>query len=164
MYSYDWGQITINLFVDNLIEIWLADDDPDDCNFFQSSLDQIPIFTKLTVVDNGERLMELLNESKILPDLLFLDLNMPRKDGFFCLSEIKKSDRLKTIPVIILTTTSRKNIVEQLYETGANYFICKPNMLAQLKSLVYKAIKLSLTPKLNRISKEQFVISDAQSE
>ena len=70
--------------------ILLADDDTDDCIFFKEALDELLLPTKLMTVHDGEQLMHLLaNESTELPDVLFLDLNMPRKNGFECLEEIK---------------------------------------------------------------------------
>jgi CheY-like chemotaxis protein len=58
--------------------------------FFKDALGELPLLTKLSTVANGEQLMEVLNQTELLPDLLFLDLNMPRKNGFDCLLEIKQ--------------------------------------------------------------------------
>ncbi len=74
------------------LHILLADDDIDDCNFFDKALQALPISSNLTTVRDGERLMKYLGEnSKQLPNVLFLDINMPRKSGFECLSEIKEN-------------------------------------------------------------------------
>ena len=75
------------------LNILLADDDLDDCLFFKEALEGMPVNTHLTAVHDGEQLMQLLANEKIkLPDILFLDLNMPRKNGFECLTEIKQNN------------------------------------------------------------------------
>lgn len=78
------------------LNILLADDDSDDCLFFKEALRELLLSTNLTTVHDGEQLMQLLtNETNVLPHVLFLDLNMPRKNGFECLTEIKLSKKLK---------------------------------------------------------------------
>ena len=93
------------------LNILLADDDLDDRSFFEKALEEIPIATKLVMVYNGEQLMDHLdNKANLIPDILFLDLSMPRKTGFECLVEIKENKRLKDIPVIMFTTSFTKTI------------------------------------------------------
>ena len=82
----------------------LADDDIDDCIFFKEVLEELPVESFLTTVKDGVELMKFLNTAN-LPDVLFLDLNMPRKTGHECLSEIKKDQKLKHLPVIIFSTS-----------------------------------------------------------
>ena len=80
--------------------ILLADDDIDDRFFFSKALKEIPISTNLTTVHDGEELMHYLEKnSKSLPNILFLDLSMPRKTGFECLYEIKDNEKFKDIPI-----------------------------------------------------------------
>jgi len=72
------------------LNILLADDDIDDCIFFKEALEEFTIPSNLTTVNDGEQLMQILtDETNQLPNILFLDINMPRKNGFECLSEIK---------------------------------------------------------------------------
>src|SRR5436190_20290480 len=88
------------------IGILLADDDKDDCFLFREALSELPVPTNLVTVHDGEQLMSYLTEhAKDLPDVLFLDLNMPRKNGFECLTEIKHTDTLKDLPVIMFSTS-----------------------------------------------------------
>ena len=76
-------------------KLLLADDDSDDCTFFSEALQDLPVSATLSVVKDGIQLMSTLtNSTSQLPDILFLDLNMPRKSGFDCLSEIKSNDKL----------------------------------------------------------------------
>lgn len=91
--------------------ILLADDDNDDCLLFKDALGDLPLATHLTIVRDGEQLMLLLNAKEELPDVLFLDLNMPRRNGFDCLSEIKENEKLRSLPVIIFSTSFDPDIV-----------------------------------------------------
>jgi len=130
------------------LTILLADDDADDCLLFKDALGELPLVTKLSTVANGEQLMEVLNQIDPLPDLLFLDLNMPRKNGFGCLLEIKQNGRLESLPVIILSTSVEENMVNLLYENGAEYYICKPNEFSELVSVI--RIVLSIVSQIDR--------------
>ena len=110
------------------LDILLADDDTDDCLFFKEAVEAMPISTHLTAVHDGEQLMQLLtSETGKLPHLLFLDINMPRKNGFECLSEIKQNKKLKDLPVVIFSTSFEQEVVNLLYDNGAQFFIRKPS-------------------------------------
>src|SRR4051812_38109776 len=106
----------------------LADDDEDDCAFFKEALDELSLPVSLVVVNDGVQLMDYLaaNSSNNLPDMLFLDLNMPRKNGHECLKEIKEIEKLHTLPVIIFSTSLDIEIVDLMYKKGATYYIRKP--------------------------------------
>ena len=81
-----------------LLNILLADDDNDDCTFFEAALSALNLKTQLKTVNDGEALMTYLSENvHQLPDVLFLDLNMPRKNGFECLTDLKENNRFKQI-------------------------------------------------------------------
>jgi CheY-like chemotaxis protein len=125
------------------LNILLANDDIDDCVFFQQALDELTIRTNLITVYDGEQLMqELESDIHPLPDILFLDLYMPRKNGFECLAEIKLNSRLKSFPVIMFSTSAQPDIVAQLYKNGALYFIRKPNEYTKLKEIIQRTITL----------------------
>src|SRR4030095_6744168 len=116
----------------------LADDDLDDCNFFQEALEELPVTVSVTIVNDGVELMRhLSNNQNDLPDLLFLDLNMPRKTGFDCLTEIKMDDKLKHLPVIIFSTSLDLEVLNLLHEKGAHYYIRKPGDYAKLKKVIH---------------------------
>jgi CheY-like chemotaxis protein len=137
----------------------LADDDIDDCTFFEDALDELPISATLLTVNDGVQLMKFLSEkADNPPDVLFLDLNMPRKSGFECLSEIKSIDILKDLPIVIFSTSLNMEVVDLLYQKGAHYYIRKPGDYDKLKKLIFEAI--SLTSKLNRTqpSREKFIL------
>jgi CheY-like chemotaxis protein len=142
------------------LNILLADDDTDDCMFFKQSLENFPISTSLTIVNDGEQLMRLLsNEINELPHVLFLDINMPRKNGFECLLEIKLSEKLKMLPVIMFSTSFEQEVVNVLYENDAQYFIRKPSEFSQLKKIIQQSLMLIAQGNISQQTKESFVIT-----
>ena len=129
------------------INILLADDDMDDRFFFDKALKEIPMASQLITVNNGEQLMEhLTTHTGPLPDILFLDLSMPRKTGFECLSEIKENEKLKGITVIMLTTSFTRgldledNLRKTLIRMGATDYIRKPVAFDELKQIIKQAL------------------------
>ncbi len=129
------------------LRVLLADDDIDDCNFFDKALQALPTSSYLTTVRDGEQLMNYLNKnSEQLPDVLFLDINMPRKSGFECLSEIKENIILKDIPVVMFSTSYprdmsyERDMMNLLFKIGANNFIRKPGDFEQLKQVIHNAL------------------------
>lgn len=142
----------------NPIKVLLADDDKDDRFFFERALKKISIANNLTSVADGEQLMDYLStNSEHLPDVLFLDLNMPRKNGSECLSEIKGNVNLKRLPVIIYSTSLQDKTADELYENGAHYYLKKCD-LPELKKYLQRVLTL-LTENSNRPSKDKFVVS-----
>jgi CheY-like chemotaxis protein len=134
------------------LNILLADDDMDDCNFFKQALEALPIPTHLKTVHDGEQLMAyLLGKVETLPDVLFLDLNMPRKNGFECLTEIKDNTQLKHIPVVIFSTSFPKNIIDKAFKLGANVYVRKPGDFAQLKQVIHNALPIATENTFSKI-------------
>src|SRR5260221_1273449 len=125
------------------IYLLLADDDKDDCPFFAEVVEELALSTHLTTVHDGEQLMQLLERKpEQLPHVLFLDLNIPRKNGLECLSEIKLNKKLKHLFVIIFSTSSEQDIVNMLYKNGAHHYIRKPAEFSQLKKVILKALTI----------------------
>lgn len=118
------------------LNIFLADDDIDDCQFFESTLAQVCQEAKLSIVHEGKALLELLSSKSFLPDLIVLDLNMPVMDGYDCMKNIKCNEDYKNIPVVILTTSSYQADIERLALMGANLFLTKPQSYNELKGIV----------------------------
>jgi CheY-like chemotaxis protein len=144
----------------NQLKILLADDDIDDCIFFKEALVELLLSKHLTTVNDGEQLMQLLtNETNVLPHVLFLDLNMPRKNGFECLTEIKLSKKLKQLPVIVFSTSFEQEVVNQLYKNGAQYFIRKPSEFSQFKNIIQLSLALITKENISQPTRENFVIT-----
>lgn len=131
----------------NPLTILLADDDKDDRFFFEKAVNEIIIATTLKTVNDGEQLMDYLFATlNHLPDILFLDLNMPRKTGFECLTEIKGDKDLKDIPVIMFSTSYPRDLVyeqdmiSRLYRIGAQNYIRKPGEYIKLKEVIQNTL------------------------
>lgn len=132
------------------LNILLADDDTDDCIFFKQALDELALPTHLTTVNDGEQLMNYLSEnSEHIPDVLFLDINMPRKNGIECLAEIKKNKKLKDLPVVMFSTSNEWNTINMLFKTGAHVYIHKPGDFSQLKQLIHHALPIAVENKFS---------------
>ena len=142
------------------LNILLADDDTDDCIFFEEALEELLLPTTLRAVHDGEQLMQLFtNETTKVSDVLFLDLNMPRKNGFECLSEIKQNKKLEDLPVIIFSTSFEQEVVNTLYKNGAQYFIRKPSEFSQFKKIIFHTLMLIMEENAPKPTKENFVIT-----
>jgi CheY-like chemotaxis protein len=143
-----------------VLNILLADDDEDDRLLFEEALKELPMNIKLTSVVNGTQLMERLTQQKTkVPDVLFLDLNMPGKNGFACLKEIKLNSRFERLPVFIFSTAFDEDMLNLVYKDAAHYYIRKPAEFSQLKNVVLKALTLVLQKKTTLPLKENFVLT-----
>jgi len=143
-----------------LLNVLLADDDRDDRFFFSQAISELDVPVNLDVVKDGEELMVWLQQRvNNLPDLLFLDLNMPRKNGFQCLEEIRKHEQLKNIFVAIYSTSSRPVDIEESYQKGANLFINKPNMYGDIKPILNKVFGLDRENYFPAPQMEKFVLT-----
>lgn len=141
------------------LHILLADDDQDDCLFYNQALRELDSNTTLTTVNDGEALMEWLeNTTADLPDILFLDINMPRKSGTECLAEIKQTEKLKNLPVIMFSTLNDPLKIKFHFKVGANVFIRKPSNFTQLKEVIFHAIPIS-TETLFSNSETKFILN-----
>ncbi|HVD99907.1 MAG TPA: response regulator [Cytophagaceae bacterium] len=141
------------------INILLADDDVDDRFFFNKALKTLPFYIQLMTIEDGERLLSYLKKNPTkLPDILFLDHNMPRKNGSECLSEIKANPDLKNLPVIMYSTYLHDDVADVLYENGAHFYIRKTN-LPDLKKILYHVITLITEKKLIRPLRAQFMLN-----
>ena len=126
------------------LKILLADDDADDCLFFKDAVTAFIPTKNFRAVHDGEQLMQLLkNETTNLPDILFLDLNMPRKNGFECLTEIKQNQKLKNLRVIIFSTSNVPDSMHVLFKTGADIYIRKPRDFNQLVQIIQHALPMT---------------------
>jgi CheY-like chemotaxis protein len=142
------------------IQILLADDDNADCLLFKEALDELPLTAHLTIVHNGEEVIEeLTKKGNRLPDVLFLDLNMPRKNGFASLGEIKRNTDLQHLPVIIFSTASERQTVKNVFRDAAHYYICKPVDFLQLKKVIYEALTLIMQKDASLPLEEEFIIT-----
>jgi CheY-like chemotaxis protein len=126
--------------------IVLADDDEGDRLLFIEALKDLKIKVDVNTVNDGVYLMEYLaKEDTPLPFLLFLDLNMPRKNGLQCLKEIRATEKLREVPVAIYSTSSTEADIEKTFLNGANVYIKKPNDFSSLKEVLHKVVMAAHT-------------------
>lgn len=123
------------------IEILLVEDSPTDVLLAREAFDMAKINNNLHVVSDGVEALAFLNQEgpyadKTRPDLILLDLNLPRKDGREVLAVIKNDDNLRRIPVVVLTTSKATQDVLKMYDLNANCYITKPVDFTQFAAVV----------------------------
>ena len=116
--------------------IFVAEDDEDDQFLLQTAFASTGMSCNLVFFTNGEELINELTVAEKRPTLVLLDLNMPIMDGFQTLSHLRNNDAYRTMPVLILTTSSQREDVTKAYSMGANSFITKPHQYADLTRTV----------------------------
>jgi len=120
--------------------ILLADDDPDDIEMTRRALTKNDLGLEIFTVGDGEELVDFLNHRGAhapparspTPSLILLDLNMPKMGGREALAKIKSDPKLRSIPVVVMTTSTAEQDILRAYELGSNAFISKPITLAEL--------------------------------
>ncbi len=141
------------------LRILLADDDKDDRFFFHKALRKLDFPFEVDYAEDGEQLMSYLSKkiANQLPYVLFLDLNMPRKNGSECLLEIKQNKELTSMPVIIYSTSLHRDTADFLYKNGAHYYIKKCDF-DQLLLIIKTVLALLLENKVQP-TRDNFVLN-----
>lgn len=141
------------------INIILADDDQDDRLFFTDAFEELKITTKVKTFKDGVYLMDYLNENDSdLPNILFLDLNMPRKSGIECLKEIKQNQKFNDVVIAIYSTSASEEDIENTFITGANIYIKKPNDFKTLKNILSEVVTINWQYHTNGLNKDNFLL------
>jgi CheY-like chemotaxis protein len=141
------------------INICLADDDQDDRLFFTDAFDELKIKTKVSTFNDGVELMNYLNDAdSVLPNVLFLDLNMPKKNGLECLLEIKKNENLNDIAIAIYSTSSSEEHIEETFINGANIYIKKPSDFETLKKILAEVVTINWQYHTSGLNKDNFLM------
>lgn len=123
------------------IEILLVEDNPGDARLAKEALKESKIANHLNVITDGEKAIAYLNKlgeykNAVSPDLILLDLNLPKLDGRQVLQRIKKDDKLRSIPVVILTTSKAEEDILKSYKLHANCYVTKPIDLDQFMKVI----------------------------
>jgi len=121
-------------------KVLLVEDNPADIRLTQEAFKKFRIYNKLEVVRDGVEAMKYLYTQPVdkLPDIILLDLNLPKKNGLEVLKEIKADDKLKQIPIIILTTSESDNDINQSYKNYASCYITKPVSMMEFVKAIEK--------------------------
>jgi len=123
------------------VEILLVEDNPGDVRLTREALKEAKVINNLTVLKDGVEALAFLRQqgsygSAVIPHLILLDLNLPKKDGREVLAEIKADEKLKRIPVVVLTTSQDEQDVFKSYNLHANCYVTKPVDLEQFMTVV----------------------------
>lgn len=121
--------------------IWLAEDDKDDCEIFIDVVQQLLPLTTVSVFANGEEVMNHLSTSN-KPDMLFLDINMPIKDGIECLLEIRAIRDFSRLPIVIFSSSKAPQFIDKAYGYGANLYYTKPASFTQMIEGMSKLLQM----------------------
>lgn len=142
------------------ITIFLADDDPDDRALFEQALNGFSTKHKLQFFHNGKELLSHFEAPDAeLPDILFLDLNMPYFTGTECLIEIRKNPRYRELPIAIYSTSSSEKDQEDTFVNGANVYIKKPDSFEKLQKVLQEVIMVNWQFQTSALNKDMFFIS-----
>ena len=144
---------------EDFILITLADDDEDDRLFFTDAFEELKINTVVNTFKNGRELINFLNRPEtVLPNIVFLDLNMPILNGIDCLKEIKQNEKFKDIAIAIYSTSSSENDIENTFVLGANIYIKKPSNFDDLKKILSDVVTINWQYHTNGLNKDNFLL------
>ena len=143
------------------IKILVTDDDEDDREFFAEAVSDLQLNNPVEFCKNGlELIKRLYDTSAEVPDIIFLDLNMPILSGFETLQQIREDSKFKNIPVIaIYSTSATEDSIKSTFGLGANAYIVKPISFSDLKKLLKKVIETDWKEKVKDTRLESFVIT-----
>ena len=123
------------------ISIFLVDDESDDQEIFKSALDEIDVQVELSLYNSSSTLLEALGNKQKNPDVLFLDLYMPKMDGEDCLIKIRENPEFDDIPIVIYSTEYDLDRIEKLFNLGANRYLRKPDSFDSIKTSLEKTLQ-----------------------
>ncbi|MBL7696681.1 MAG: response regulator [Chitinophagaceae bacterium] len=139
--------------------ILFSDDDTDDALLFTQAADLMKSSILLSFAEDGEQLMRFLARES-LPDMIFLDLNMPVKNGVECLREIRSDKKLDNLPIIVYTTSDNPRDVDTCYELRANLYVVKPTSFESIIKTLKKIINIDFNSQ-NFPARENFILESA---
>lgn len=122
------------------MKLYYAEDDSDDLEFFNEALASVQQQLSVVNLSDGHQLMEILHGDDQLPDVIFLDINLPLKNGYECIDEIKSDPKLKHLPVVIFSTSSSPDIIELMLRKGASGYIVKPVNFNDWRGVIERAL------------------------
>ena len=134
----------------------MADDDKDDFYILKEAAEKAGETLQVSYAANWLELWRFI--LKTIPDVLFLDMNMPVKDGMECLQLIRKEKKYDNIPILIYSTSVSRTDIDKAYKNGANYFIVKPDALDDVTSIIKKLLSMGKEALLAVPPREEFVI------
>jgi DNA-binding response OmpR family regulator len=140
------------------MHILMADDDKDDFHILEEAVKGANEQVTVAYAANWMDLWRFL--LKHVPDVIFLDLNMPVKDGFECLQLLRAERKYNKIPIIIYSSSTNRVDIDKSYNLGANYFVVKPNSVEEISKILQKITRMSKEQLQKQPSREEYVIID----
>ena len=126
--------------------VFLVDDDYEDHEIFKMALDKVEPSSAFMIAENGIDALEQLKNKDLKPDIIFLDINMPRMNGKECIRELRKISHLSSVPMILYSTHDGQKEITEAKEAGADDFITKPSSISAfataLKDIINRHVKL----------------------
>lgn len=139
--------------------VLLVDDDADDRELFADAIAEIDANVEILILDGGKKLLEFLfAKNQKLPDILFLDINMPVKNGFECLEEIRAHETTKNLCVIMFSTSHGRFDVDKSYALGADGYIQKPFSISEMRNVLKKTLDTDWKDPCTALDRHNFVI------
>lgn len=138
------------------LHIFIADDDPEDIEFFEMALKELSSNVKITTAKNGLELLEFIQI--VIPDMIFLDINMPCMNGIDCLAELRRLRHLEHVPIIMYSTAIKDEHINQSYDLGANLYIKKPVYFASIKEELSRVLALSFGDLMPQPPRDKYFI------
>jgi len=143
----------------DVLNVALVDDDKDDRFLFQEVIEEIKINTNLLLFTNGQEFMDYLTQGDMVNlHIVFLDLNMPVKNGIQCLEEIRDNNRFNDISVAIYSTSSSEADIEETFVKGANVYINKPNDFKSLKKTIEQVLRVNWQYNTSVLNRGNFLL------
>ena len=143
----------------DVLNVALVDDDKDDRFLFQEVIEEIKINTNLLLFTNGQEFMDyLIQEDTVNLHIVFLDLNMPVKNGIQCLEEIRSNNRFNDVSVAIYSTSSSEADIEETFVKGANVYINKPNDFKSLKKTIEQVLRVNWQYNTSVLNRGNFLL------
>lgn len=122
------------------IRIFYADDDADDCYFFEKAIIEAGWDADISIFNNGMKLVEELTIDPSFCNIIFMDINMPRRNGIDCLADIRRNTDWSAVPVFMISTSSSQTLKEKAINAGAQGYIQKPPNFTDLKEQLQQVI------------------------
>ena len=143
-----------------IVHIILADDDEDDHRLIKEALKEVKTKTIFEQFEDGEELMEYLKGENIkLPDIIMLDINMPKKTGIQCLLEIRALDMFNDVAIVMYSTSDNERDIESCFQKGANKYIVKPHSFPTLIKTINQLISIDWQYQRKVLKRENFLLT-----
>ncbi len=147
------------MFGKRTFDILLVDDDPDELLIFESTLNELAIDHRISYKSNGVEALEYMKKLDQLPDVVFLDINMPYMNGIECLKALRKDPRFGNICIVIYSTSCNEEEIEETFVNGANIFMKKTGDMEQLRTNIKKLLSFNLNCAQSYIRRETFMFT-----